>query len=633
MKTLKYFSSTISTVFVVVLLSVTALAQVEDRGIASLSGGPSSVRFDVLVPHSAATLTVNAPDGQSFVKEFKGGSSVDFRLLDAAGEKLPDGSYTYELRVAPIFSAEVKEALKSARAKGNEGEVLRDLKRRGALPSQPTVQAGNFLILNGSIVAGGRAESGDQDTATLQHRPSSVVASARSTGSMATPTVPTRRSSYQIPRHHPSLPFFDFVIADDLIVQGSACVGLDCVNGENFGFDTIRVKENNTRIQFDDTSTSAGFATNNWQIRANSSASGGGSFLAFVDQGATGNSETGTIVFEVDAGAPANSLRVSSGGNIGIGTATPVLDVHANTTDTPAIRLEQNNTGGFTAQTWDIAGNEANFFVRDVTSGSRLPFRIRPGAPTSSLDIAANGNVGIATASPSAPLDVFGNTFLVGSDDGTANRTNNTVKISRVSSPPFTTTNLNFAYTGAVTNASDNVAAVGGGFSGFSASTVVAFFTAANTNTATGTERMRITSIGRVGIGTAAPDQLLSVNGDASKVGGGSWQNFSDERLKTFRGNFSRGLSAVMQLQPLRYEYRSNNALGLKSEGEHIGFGAQSVRQVIPEAVTANSNGYLMVNNDPIIWTMLNAIKEQQKEIVELKRQIRQLRAHTRKRR
>ena len=145
----------------------------------------------------------------------------------------------------------------------------------------------------------------------------------------------------------------------------------DCVNGEVFGFDTVRLKENNTRLQFDDTSGAAGFATNNWQIRANNSASGGGSFLAFVDQGATGNSETGTIVFEVNAGAPANSLRESSIGNIGIGTATPVLDVHANTTDTPAIRLEQNNSGGFTAQTWDIAGNEANFFVRDVT-GARF---------------------------------------------------------------------------------------------------------------------------------------------------------------------------------------------------------------------------------------------------------------------
>ena len=205
-------------------------------------------------------------------------------------------------------------------------------------------------------------------------------------------------------------PFFDFVIADDLIVQGSACVGFDCVDGEVFGFDTIRMKENNTRIQFDDTSVSAGFATNNWQIRANAQPSGGGSFLAFVDQGATGNSETGTIVFEIDAGAPANSLRVSNTGNIGIGTATPVLDVHANTTDTPAIRLEQNNSGGFTAQTWDIGANEANFFVRDVTSGSRLPFRIRPGAPTSSVDISATGNVGIGTGSPTRLVTLFATT-------------------------------------------------------------------------------------------------------------------------------------------------------------------------------------------------------------------------------
>jgi hypothetical protein len=53
-----------------------------------------------------------------------------------------------------------------------------------------------------------------------------------------------------------------------------------------------------------------------------------------------------------------------------------------------------------------VAGNEANFFIRDVTSGSRLPLRIRPGAPTSSLDIAANGNVGVGTASPSSALHV-----------------------------------------------------------------------------------------------------------------------------------------------------------------------------------------------------------------------------------
>ena len=66
----------------------------------------------------------------------------------------------------------------------------------------------------------------------------------------------------------------DQVIADDLIVQGSACTGLDCVNNENFGFDTIRLKENNTRITFTDTSVGT-FPTNDWTLVANDSANGG----------------------------------------------------------------------------------------------------------------------------------------------------------------------------------------------------------------------------------------------------------------------------------------------------------------------------------------------------------------------
>jgi hypothetical protein len=40
-----------------------------------------------------------------------------------------------------------------------------------------------------------------------------------------------------------------------------------------------------------------------------------------------------------------------------------------------------------------------------------------------------------------------------------------------------------------------------------------------------------------------------------------------------------------------------------------------------------------MVNNDPIIWTMLNAIKEQQKEIEELKGQIKKLQTTSHRRR
>jgi len=415
----------------------------------------------------------------------------------------------------------------------------------------------------------------------------------------------------------------DIVDADDVIIQGSLCVGLDCVNNENFGFDTIRLKENNDRIQFDDTSTSTGFPTNNWQIRANSSASGGESFLGFVDQGATGNSETGTIVFQVNAGAPASSIKVDSSGRVGLRTATPVLDVHANTGNTPAIRLEQNNGSGFTAQTWDIAGNEAIFFVRDVTGGSRLPFRIRPGAPTSSIDISATGNVGVGTASPGT---LIGGLSVTGTILQVRNSSDNAqfVLSAGAGVPDIKMENVTATATKRIFE------------SLYDGTNNLAKWRFANEATGAITQDnvLVLKNDGKVGIGTNAPDQALSVSGDASKsLGGGSWQFFSDERLKNIKGRFNSGLKAVMQLQPIRYEYKRDNVLGLMSGREQVGFGAQALQKIIPEAVSQNANGYLMVNNDPILLTMLNAIKEQQKEIAELKGQVQKLQAGARRHR
>lgn len=202
----------------------------------------------------------------------------------------------------------------------------------------------------------------------------------------------------------------DQVIPDDLIVQGSLCTGLDCVNNEAFGFDTVILKENNTRLLFNDTSVSAGFPANDWRLIANDSAAGGSNFFAIED--ATAQRQ----VFQVTAGARANSIFVASNSLVGFGTSVPGLSLHALKSDTPGVRLEQDTSGGFGAQTWDIAGNEANFFVRDLTGGSRLPFRIRPGAPTSSLDINGTGNVGIGTASPATKLDVTAGRFRVTSN-------------------------------------------------------------------------------------------------------------------------------------------------------------------------------------------------------------------------
>lgn len=196
----------------------------------------------------------------------------------------------------------------------------------------------------------------------------------------------------------------DQVIADDLIVQGSACIGIDCSNGESFGFDTIRLKENNLRIKAQDTSASASFPSNDWQITFNDSSNGGANKFSIDDI------DAGRTPFTIEAGSIANALYVDSSGDVGIGTATPVVEVHAVDGNTPTLRLEQNGSSGFTAQTWDLAGNETNFFLRDVTNGSKLPFRVEPGAPDNVVYLENTGDVGIGTNNPAASLHIVRST-------------------------------------------------------------------------------------------------------------------------------------------------------------------------------------------------------------------------------
>jgi hypothetical protein len=193
----------------------------------------------------------------------------------------------------------------------------------------------------------------------------------------------------------------DILHLDDVIIDGSLCVGYDCVNGEGFGFDTIRLKENNLRIHFDDTSTASSYPRNDWRIMINDSANGGASYFAVED------AFSARHVFKLEAGAPPNSLYVDDGGRVGFGTATPAVELDIKDGDTPAVRLQQDGSSGFAAHSWDVAGNETNFFIRDVTDGSALPFRIRPGSPTNSIYIdQPDGDVGMGTASPQQALHI-----------------------------------------------------------------------------------------------------------------------------------------------------------------------------------------------------------------------------------
>ena len=160
-------------------------------------------------------------------------------------------------------------------------------------------------------------------------------------------------------------------------IDGSLCVGNDCLENEAFGFDTIRLKENNLRIKAHDTSTVANYPDYHWQITFNDSANGGASKFSIDD--ISGN----RTPFTVEANARSHSLYVDDGGRIGSRTSTPSVEIHTIDGDTPTLRLQQDGSSGFAPQTWDVAGNETNFFIRDVSRRLSGESGNRPELPRS----------------------------------------------------------------------------------------------------------------------------------------------------------------------------------------------------------------------------------------------------------
>lgn len=141
----------------------------------------------------------------------------------------------------------------------------------------------------------------------------------------------------------------DAVVPDDQIIQGSQCVGFDCVDGEDFGFDTLRLKENNLRIHFNDTSSTGTFPTNDWGIQVNDSTPGGSNYFMIQDRGADGLSTDS--VFRVDSG-PNGGVALGFGATgsgamtVSVGSAGAerrVTNLAQASSGTDAVNLDQMN--------------------------------------------------------------------------------------------------------------------------------------------------------------------------------------------------------------------------------------------------------------------------------------------------
>jgi hypothetical protein len=378
----KRFFSIFSVVMILCLLTVglngqSVQAQSTVSGeLANVVITPAEITWTPLEAYARLYVRVAKPDGEVFDLVFEADQTPLLGLQDPDGNPLVDGLYRYELVAMPELDAETLAILAQVTQEDRD-QTVAELKQAGKLPEQSLTQTGAFYINNGAYAM-----------AAVEGEAASEVQSAQSIDDEP----------------------LDVVHLDDEIVSGSLCVGIDCLidGSEGFGSDTIKLKENNLRIYFDDTSSSAGFPANDWRLIANDSTSGGSNYFSIED------STAGRRVFTVEAGAPANSLFIEDYGRVGLGTSVPVLELSIKDSDTPSIRLEQDFSGGWTPQTFDIGANESNFFIRDATNGSKMPFRIQPNAPSNSLTIRSSGYVGIGTWSPTEMLHVAGNVRVDG---------------------------------------------------------------------------------------------------------------------------------------------------------------------------------------------------------------------------
>ena len=92
---------------------------------------------------------------------------------------------------------------------------------------------------------------------------------------------------------------------------------------------------------------------------------------------------------------------------------------------------------------------------------------------------------------------------------------------------------------------------------------------------------------------------------------------FSDARIKKNVNTIEKALDKVLQLRGVSYQRTD-----IESDKTHIGVIAQEIEKILPEVVSENDKGNLSVAYGNIVGILIEAIKEQQLQIEELKTKI-----------